>query len=44
MRNLFVMDGSCYPSSAWQNPSLTIMAMAARATEYMKEQLRKGEL
>ncbi len=44
MRNLFVMDGSCYPSSAWQNPSLTIMAMAARATEYMKEQLRQGEL
>lgn len=44
MPNLFVMDGSCYPSSAWQNPSLTIMAMAARSTEYMKEQLRSGEL
>lgn len=44
MQNLFVMDGSCYPSSAWQNPSLTIMAMAARATEYMKEQLRQGTL
>lgn len=44
VRNLFVMDGSCYPSSAWQNPSLTIMAMAARSTEYLKEQLRRGEL
>jgi len=44
VRNLFVMDGSCYPSSAWQNPTLTIMALAARATEYLKEQLRAGDL
>jgi choline dehydrogenase-like flavoprotein len=42
--NLFVMDGSSFPSSAWQNPTLTIMALAVRATDYLKEQLRQGVL
>jgi choline dehydrogenase-like flavoprotein len=42
--NLFVMDGSSFPSSAWQNPTLTIMALAVRASDYVKELLRKGEL
>lgn len=42
--NLFVMDGSCFPSAAWQNPTLTIMALAVRATDYLKEQLKKGNL
>ena len=38
--NLFVMDGSSFPSSAWQNPTLTIMALAVRSTDYLLEQLR----
>lgn len=38
--NLFVMDGSGFPSSAWQNPTLTIMALAVRSTDYLLEQLR----
>jgi choline dehydrogenase-like flavoprotein len=42
--NLFVMDGSCFPTSAWQNPTLTIMALAVRSCEYVKEQLRRGDL
>lgn len=29
--NLYVSDGSCFPGSGWQNPTLTIMAMSARA-------------
>ena len=44
IRNLFVMDGSSFPSSAWQNPTLTIMALAVRSSEYLKEQLRRGDL
>jgi glucoside 3-dehydrogenase (cytochrome c) catalytic subunit len=44
IRNLFVMDGSSFCSSAWQNPTLTIMALAVRATDYMQEQLRQGAL
>jgi len=44
VRNLFVMDGSCFPSSAWQNPTLTIMALAVRSCDYLQDQLRKGDL
>jgi choline dehydrogenase-like flavoprotein len=42
--NLFLMDGSVYPSSACQNPTLTIMALAARACDYLVEQRRLGKL
>jgi glucoside 3-dehydrogenase (cytochrome c) catalytic subunit len=38
------MDGSGFPTSAWQNPTLTIMALAVRSCEYLKEQLRRGDL
>jgi len=38
--NLFVMDGSGYVSSACQNPTLTMMALAARACDYLVEELR----
>lgn len=44
VRNLFVMDGSSFPSSAWQNPTLTIMALAVRSTDYLLEQLRTSSL
>ena len=44
VKNLFVMDGSSFPSSAWQNPTLTIMALAVRSTDYMLEQLRANSL
>jgi choline dehydrogenase-like flavoprotein len=44
IRNLFVLDGSSFCSVGWQNPTLTIMALAVRATDYMQEQLKKGEL
>jgi choline dehydrogenase-like flavoprotein len=32
--NLFVTDGSCMTSSAVQNPSITYMALTARAVDY----------
>ena len=38
------MDGSSFPSSVWQNPTLTIMALAVRSCEFLKEQLKRGEL
>jgi choline dehydrogenase-like flavoprotein len=31
--NLYVIDGSCFVTSGWQNPSLTIMAITGRACE-----------
>lgn len=30
-QNVFVTDGACFPSAGWQNPTLTIMALSARA-------------
>ena len=29
--NVLVVDGSCWPSSAWQSPTLTMMALTRRA-------------
>lgn len=42
--NLFVTDGACMTSSAWQNPSLTFMAITARACDYAVEQLKLGKI
>ena len=42
--NLFVMDGSGYPSSACQNPTITFMALATRACEYLVEEFRASRL
>jgi choline dehydrogenase-like flavoprotein len=42
--NLFVMDGSCFTSGACQNPTLTIMALAVRSSDYLLEEMRKGNL
>lgn len=44
VRNLFVMDGACFPSSACQNPTLTIMALAVRSCDHLIGQLKRGEL
>jgi choline dehydrogenase-like flavoprotein len=42
--NLFVMDGAGFPSCGCQNPTLTIMALAVRSTDYLLEEMRKGSL
>ena len=42
--NLFVTDGAAMTSSGCQNPSLTYMALTARACHYAVEQLKRGEL
>jgi choline dehydrogenase-like flavoprotein len=42
--NVFVTDGSCMVSTACQNPSLTYMAMTARAADYAVNALNRREL
>ena len=42
--NVFVTDGACMTSTGNQNPSLTYMALTARAANIAVDQLRKGEL
>ncbi len=44
IKNLFVTDGSFMVSSPPQNPSLTYMAMTARAVDYAVKQMEKGEI
>lgn len=40
--NLFVTDGACMSSSSCVNPSLTFMALTARAAAYAVDQLKAG--
>jgi choline dehydrogenase-like flavoprotein len=44
IRNLFVVDGSSFVTGGYQNPTMTIMSLAMRASEYLAEQMRKGEV
>ncbi|WP_405587714.1 GMC oxidoreductase [Streptomyces sp. NBC_01190] len=41
--NVLVADGSCFTTGGWQNPTLTIMALAARACELLARTARSGE-
>jgi choline dehydrogenase-like flavoprotein len=43
-KNLFVTDGACMTSSSCVNPSLTYMALTARACDYAVSQMKRGEL
>ena len=43
-KNVFVTDGACMTSSACQNPSLTYMALTARAADYAVQELKKQNL
>ncbi|HEX6545555.1 MAG TPA: GMC family oxidoreductase [Bryobacteraceae bacterium] len=44
IKNLFVVDGSAFVSGGSQNPTLTISALAMRASGYMAEQMRRGDI
>ncbi len=43
-KNVFVTDGACMVSTSTQNPSLTFMAITARAANYAVEAFKKGEI
>ncbi|MGW2677687.1 FAD-dependent oxidoreductase [Streptomyces sp. NPDC001436] len=42
--NVLVTDGACFPTAGWQNPALTIMALAARAADRLADAARAGDL
>jgi choline dehydrogenase-like flavoprotein len=42
--NVFVTDGACMTSGAWQNPSLTYMALTARAANHAADELTRLSL
>ncbi|QHT70688.1 GMC family oxidoreductase [Rhodocytophaga rosea] len=43
-KNVFVTDGACMTSNSTQNPSLTFMAITARAANHAAEELKKKNL
>ena len=44
VKNLFVVDGSCFVTSGKSNPTLTIQALAYRSSEYLVEQMKQGTI
>jgi len=43
-KNVFVTDGACFVTQGCYEPTLTIMAVSARAAHYIAEEYRRGEL
>ncbi len=43
-KNVFVTDGACYASVGCQNPTLTMMAITARACDYIADEFKRGNL
>jgi choline dehydrogenase-like flavoprotein len=44
VKNLFVTDGAALVTNPDKNPTLTILALSWRSSEYLLEQAKKGEL
>jgi choline dehydrogenase-like flavoprotein len=44
VKNVFVTDGACMTSSACQNPSVTYMALTARAANFAVEELKRQNI
>lgn len=44
VKNLFVVDGSSFVTGGSQNPTMTILALSMRASEYLAGQMKKGEI
>ena len=44
VKNVFVTDGASMTSTSTQNPSLTYMALTARAVDYAVKEMKKGNL
>jgi len=43
-KNVFVTDGAAYVSIGCQNPTLTMMAITARACDYIADEMKRGNL
>jgi choline dehydrogenase-like flavoprotein len=44
VKNLFATDGACFVTNADKNPTLTIMALSWRASEYLLDEAKKRNL
>lgn len=41
---MFVVDGSAFTNASEKNPTLSIFALSWRATDYLADQMRQGNL
>jgi choline dehydrogenase-like flavoprotein len=44
VKNVFVVDGSAFPNASEKNPTLTILALSWRATDYLGEEIKRGSI
>ncbi len=44
VKNVFVVDGSAFPTATEKNPTLTILAMSWRATDHLAQEIKRGAL
>ena len=44
VKNLFVVDGAAFTTASEKNPTLTILALAWRATDYLAYEMKAGRL
>ena len=43
-KNMFITDASVMVCAGWQNPTMTILSLSMRASEYLVEQSKKGDV
>jgi choline dehydrogenase-like flavoprotein len=43
-KNLFVVDGASFVSSGWQNPTMTILSLSMRASEYLAGEMNRQNI
>ncbi len=43
-KNLFVVDGASFTSAGWQNPTMTILALSMRASEYLAGEMTRQNI
>jgi choline dehydrogenase-like flavoprotein len=44
VKNLFVVDGSAFTTATEKNPTLSILALSWRATDFLAEEMRTGRI
>ena len=44
MKNLFVVDGASFVTGGWQNPTMTILSLSMRASEYLADQMQQRNI
>jgi choline dehydrogenase-like flavoprotein len=44
VKNVFVVDGSAFSSASEKNPTLTILSLSWRATDYLAQEIKAGNL